>query len=253
MARFPRTITLIEACGRILRAKNPDQPALADKITRYGWELSYLKDDITLSKRQMRLFWSLSKRQRMSFRREEETARKEMAKFKEARELFGGLVAREKIRLRGTLEPRDPLDDVDPADAEDGKLDILTGELRVFRNGKLVKTYRQVRCYEADVDCCAAELRSETKRNGILLPKQASETDADPPEKRQRSARKSELVKKAIAGLFPKGVPKTLPNPELVQQIMNSLADYCKENGIAKPAISPSTVLRAAGRKDKDT
>jgi hypothetical protein len=120
----------------------PDQPALADKIpTRWGWELIYPEDDIA----------------------KEETAKKEMAKIKEARELFGRLVAREKIKLRGVLDPSKPLEDIDPADAEDGMLAILTGELRVFLNNKLVRTYRQVRCYETDVDRCAAELRSETK------------------------------------------------------------------------------------------
>jgi hypothetical protein len=131
----------------------PDQPALADKIpTRSGWELPYPEDDITLSKRVRRLI-----------RAKEETAKKEMAKFKEARELFGGLVARKKIRLRGTLDPRKPLEELDPADVEVGLVEILAGELRVFLNGKLVRTYRQVRCYEIDVDRCVAKLRSESK------------------------------------------------------------------------------------------
>jgi len=45
-----------------------------------------------------------------------------------------------------------------------GLVDILAGELRVFLNNKLVRTYRQVHCYETDVNRCVAELRSETKR-----------------------------------------------------------------------------------------
>jgi hypothetical protein len=132
----------------------PDQPALADKIpTRSGWELSYPEDDITLPKRV-----------RILIRGKEETAKKEMAKLKEVRELFGGLVARKKLRLRGTLDPRKPLEDIDPADAEVGVVDILADELRVFLNGKLVRIYHQVRCYETDVNRCVAELRSNTKR-----------------------------------------------------------------------------------------
>jgi adenylate kinase family enzyme len=77
MARFPRTITLVEAFRRILRGMG--QPALADKIpTRSGWELPYPEDDITRSKRVRKLI-----------RAKQETAKKEMAKLKEARELFG--------------------------------------------------------------------------------------------------------------------------------------------------------------------
>jgi hypothetical protein len=132
----------------------PDQPALADKIpTRYGWELSYPKYDITLPKRLRRLI-----------RRKVKTAMKETAKFKEARKLFGGLVAREKLRLRGVLDPSKPLDNIDPADARVGVVDILAGELRVFLNNKLVRTYRQVHCYGIDVNRCVAELRSEMQR-----------------------------------------------------------------------------------------
>ena len=76
---FPRTVTLVEAFRTILRAMCPDRPALADKIpTRSGWELSYPENDIA----------------------REEMAKKEMAKFKAARELLGELVAQEKLRLR---------------------------------------------------------------------------------------------------------------------------------------------------------
>ena len=144
----------MEAFRRILRALYPDRPALADEIpTRWGWELSYPTYDITRPKRVRRLI-----------RRKIKTAIKEMAKIKEARELFRELVAREKLRLRGVLDPSKPLDDIDPADARVGVVDILAGELRVFHNNKLVRIYRQVHCYKTDVDRCVAELRSETKR-----------------------------------------------------------------------------------------
>ena len=78
----------------------------------------------------------------------------------------------------------------------------------------------------------------------------ATPVATDQPEEPQRSGRKSMLVEKAIAGCFPEGIPETLPNPELVQQIMKWLADDCKENGTALPVISASTILRTAGRKD---
>jgi len=151
---FPRTVPLVEAFRAILRAMYPGQPKLANKIpTRSGWELPYPKYDITLPKRVRRLI-----------RGKVKTAKKEMAKFKEARELFGGLVARKDLRLRGTLDPRKPLEDIDPADAGVGVVDILAAELRVFLNGKIVRIYHQVRCYETDVNRCVTELRSETKR-----------------------------------------------------------------------------------------
>jgi hypothetical protein len=73
----------------------------------------------------------------------------------------------------------------------------------------------------------------------------------DQPEERQRAARKSELVEKAIAKCFPEGVPESLPNKELVQRVVKCLGNYCKENGMQAPAISATTTLRAAGRKDK--
>jgi hypothetical protein len=159
MARFPRTVTLVEAFRRILRGMG--QPALADKIpTRSGWELPYPEDDITRSKRVRKLI-----------RAKQETAKKEMAKLKEARELFGGLVARKKLGLRGTLDPRKPLEDIDPADAEVGVVDILAGELRVFLNGKLARIYRQVRCYETEVRRCVTGLHSGTNPNDVPLPK----------------------------------------------------------------------------------
>jgi hypothetical protein len=34
---FPRTVTLVEAFRRILRAVYPDRPALADEIESYAW------------------------------------------------------------------------------------------------------------------------------------------------------------------------------------------------------------------------
>jgi hypothetical protein len=100
---------------------------------------------------------------RKLIRRKARAAKEAMAKFKEARQLLGGLVARKKIRLRGTLDPRKPLADIDPADAEVGLVDILAGELGVFLNGKVARTYHQVHCYETDVARCVAELRSEAK------------------------------------------------------------------------------------------
>jgi hypothetical protein len=100
----------------------------------------------------------------------------ETLKLKEARKRFEEYV-RKKIRpieLRGVLGPSGPFEDIDPADVEIGKLDILAEELRVFHNNKVLRTYYQVRCYEADVDRCVAELRSGTELN-----RQKRTSDAD--------------------------------------------------------------------------
>jgi hypothetical protein len=80
----------------------------------------------------------------------------------------------------------------------------------------------------------------------------AAPTVDDQPEERQRAARKSGLVEKAIAGRFPEGIPESLLNKELVREIVKWLENYCKENGMQAPAISSTTILRASGRKAKD-
>src|SRR5262249_20836334 len=41
---------------------------------------------------------------------------------------------------------------------------VFDGKLRVFDGNKHIKTYYRVHCYEIDLDCCAAEQRSEIKR-----------------------------------------------------------------------------------------
>jgi hypothetical protein len=89
-------------------------------------------------------------------------------------------------------------------------------------------------------------------KNPISAPASTDEISiiaADQSEERQRAARKSELVKKAIAGCFPKGIPEILPNPELIQAIMKWLANYCKENEMSLPKISDTQILRVSGRK----
>ena len=95
----------------------------------------------------------------------------------ETKKLLARLVAREKIRLRGVLHPSSPLQDIDPAHAKVGLLDIFAGELRVFQTNfgkhKVVQIYHQVHCYEADVDHCVTELRLEPKPR----PKRTSEPD----------------------------------------------------------------------------
>jgi hypothetical protein len=130
---FPRTITLEEAFRRILRAIYLDRPALADEVESFWW----------------------NDRKRLP---------DEDAAVNKARELLKERVARAKFRLRGVLDPHKPLEDIDPADAEAGMLDIFAGELRVFLHNKVVRTYRQVHCDETDVDRCVAELHSKTNR-----------------------------------------------------------------------------------------
>jgi hypothetical protein len=90
----------------------------------------------------------------------------EVKAFNEAHRRLGEFVRQEhgEFRLRGVLDPRKPLDDIDPADAKVGKIDVFAEELRVFLNGTVARTYRQVHCYETDLDHCVSERRSETKR-----------------------------------------------------------------------------------------
>jgi hypothetical protein len=152
----------VEVFRRILRAIYPNRPALADEIQSYDWLLfdpnrrsvdpeiwAYVGGEE---------FWRGEVRAG-------EGREDEVKAFNEARRRLGEFVRQEhgKFRLRGVLDPRKPLDDIDPADAKVGGIDVFAEELRVFLNGKLVRTYRQVHCYEIDVDRCVAELRSETK------------------------------------------------------------------------------------------
>jgi hypothetical protein len=138
---FPRTVTLAEAFRAILRAIYPGRPALADEIQSYAW-----------------LYFDPNRRED----REGEFREDEVKAFQEAHTLLEQ-IAKGKFGLRGALDPSKPLGDIDPADVEVGKLDIFAGELRVFLHNKVVRTYRQVRCYETDVDRCVAELHSKTK------------------------------------------------------------------------------------------
>jgi hypothetical protein len=101
----------------------------------------------------------------------------------------------------------------------------------------------------SDYDPIARLEREPGSRRTAASPSKEPTSAPAPSEKRQRAARKSVLIKKSIAGYFPKGIPETLPNPELVQQIMKWLADYCKENEMPLPAISPTQVPRVSGRK----
>jgi hypothetical protein len=137
--KFPRTVSLEEAFRRILRAIYSERPALADEVKSFWWkDRKRLPDeDVAVNK---------------------------------AHELFEERVARGKIRLRGVLDLRKPREDIDPADAKNGKLDIFAGELRVFLNNKVVRTYRQVHCYEAD-------LRSRTRPSAAPRAKPTSEAD----------------------------------------------------------------------------
>ena len=154
---FPRTVTLVEAFRRILRAIYPDRPALADEIQSYAWPLfdpNRRCVDPDLSG---------------PFLRGEERAGEgrddEVKAFNEAHRRLGEFVRQEhgKFRLRGALHPSKPLEDIDPADVRDSKLDVFAGRLRVFDGNKHIKTYYRVHCYEIDMDRRVAELRSEAK------------------------------------------------------------------------------------------
>ena len=147
MGRFPRTVTLVEAYRRILRAIYPERPALADEIQSYDWDHfggvqwwfgTHLTSD-------------------------------EVIAVNKAFGLLDELV--EGIRLRGApFSPSEPLGDIDPADVRGSKLDVFAGKLRVFEGNRHIKTYYRVHCYEIDVDRRAAELRSEVKPGEYTSP-----------------------------------------------------------------------------------
>jgi hypothetical protein len=87
--------------------------------------------------------------------------KEEVAVAKEALNVLKEGVTSGRIRLRGALDPSLPLQDIDPADARSGELKIFPvlqsspfigdGWLEVSLNNKVVRTYRQIHCYDADL------------------------------------------------------------------------------------------------------
>jgi hypothetical protein len=142
----------VEAFRRIFRAIYPGRPALADEIQSYAW------DDFGGVR-----FWFGT-----------HLTSDEVIAVNKAFELLD----QGKIRFRGVLAPSRPEEDIDPVDASAGKLHVFDGKLHFLEN-KVIKTYHRVRCYEIDVNRCAAELRSETKRNRILVAKPTSDSDLE--------------------------------------------------------------------------
>jgi hypothetical protein len=146
---FLRTVALVEAFRRILRATYPERPGLADEIKSYAW-----------------LYFDPNRRCVDPDRGEEragEGREDEVNAFNEAHRRLEEIVKRGK-GLRGTLNPSKPLEDIDPVDARDSKPNVFAGKLDVFLGNKVIKTYYRVVCYETDLNRCVAELRSETKR-----------------------------------------------------------------------------------------
>jgi hypothetical protein len=159
---FPDTVTLVEAFRRILRAIYPDRPALADEIQSYDW-LLFDPNRRSVDPE----IWAYVGGE--EFWRGEERAGEgrvdEVKAFNYAHRRLAEFVRQEhgKFRLRGALHPSKPVEDIDPADARDGKPDVFGGKLRVFDGNKIIKIYHRVDCYETDVDRCVAELCSEAK------------------------------------------------------------------------------------------
>jgi hypothetical protein len=73
-------------------------------------------------------------------------------------------VAHERIRLRGTLDSSKPPEDINPAEIARGKLDVFAQEFRILLNGRVVRIYREVECYETDVARREKELLSALKQ-----------------------------------------------------------------------------------------
>ena|SRR6266446_8318472 len=69
------------------------------------------------------------------------------------------------------------------------------------------------------------------------------------PVARSRATKKRDLAELAVKHLWPNGIPKELTNKQIVKQMADWIADYCKRNNQHRPDISPDTLLRAAGRK----
>ena len=141
----PRTVPLVEAFRRILRAIYPDRPALADEIQSYDWD---------------------SFRGPHWWQYETNLNSDEVIAVNKAFELLDEFVVGQgKIRLRGALNHPSKLPgDIDPADVRGSKLHVFAGKLRVFDGNKHIKTYYRVHCYETNVNRRLADLRSETKQ-----------------------------------------------------------------------------------------
>jgi hypothetical protein len=159
MGRSSRTVRLVKAFRTILRAEYPERPGLADEIESYDW-LLFDPNRRSVDPE----IWAYVGGE--EFWRGEERAGEgredEVKAFNDAHRRLEEFVRQEhgKFRLRGVLDPRKPLDDIDPADAKVGEIDVFAEELRVFLNGKVARTYRQVHCDETDLDRCVAMLRS---------------------------------------------------------------------------------------------
>jgi hypothetical protein len=121
MGRFSPTVSTADAFRDKLRAIYPARPELADEIEDY--------------------LWFFHKR---GLPEEDAAAREALKELNE--EITCG-----KIRLRGTRNLSLPPEDIVSADARSGKLDVFDGVLEVLHNGKVVRTYYQVHCYEADL------------------------------------------------------------------------------------------------------
>jgi hypothetical protein len=161
MEQFPPTVTLLETLRRILRAKYPDRPALADEIKSYAW-LYFDPNRRCVDPDHVddggERFWRGEERAG-------EGREDEVKAFNETHRRLGEFVRQEhgKFRLRGALHPSSLLEDIDPADAKVSRMDVFAGTLQVFDGDKVIKTYYRVHPYEKDVDRCVAELRSEAK------------------------------------------------------------------------------------------
>ena len=64
-----------------------------------------------------------------------------------------------------------------------------------------------------------------------------------------RSTPKRDLARLAANELWPNGRPEDLINKQVIAQMADRIAVYCKRNNFHRPDISPDTLLRAAGRK----
>jgi hypothetical protein len=120
---------------------------------------------------------------------------------------------------------------------------------RYFVRGKREPRWRDLKIQSQELvavfEAANIEASAEFKAFAEIEPAQPDDDTG------KRSRRKTELVDRAITELFPTGIPEELPNAELIREVMKWAVTQCKKNNLAPPIISDSTILRAAGRKDK--
>jgi hypothetical protein len=120
-----------------------------------------------------------------------------------AYEVIRSAVKEQRIRLYGRLDPSLPAD-IDPTEIEWNGVHLFDHTVEVYDRGKTLRTYRNVHCYEAEVE-------------GLLTPGAPVETDIAVPSGIQTN-RQAALKAECVAWI--KAVPKyPAPVKEDLEQV----------------------------------